>query len=353
MEGTDRQHLARRPTIHDVARRAGVTAGTASKALNGRGTLREETRQRVRTAARELDFRPNELLLSVQRGRTYTVGFVTEDLEGRFTMPLLTGIESALGEARVMVYVARLSGRPEQEREVIDALLAKRIEGLIFSRTRIDASPPVDTGAHPIPVVYVDSIVDDPATLSVIPDDYHGGTLAARHLVELGRRRIAVLAGPADWESTRLRVQAARDVLADADHPLEAHRVHFGWWTEESGYQAVASLLEADPEIDALICGNDRIARGAMDRLVRLDRRVPQDIAIVGFDNIELVVGQSHPPITSVDMNLIELGRAAVGHLLAMIAGEERSGVIRHGCSLVVRRSTVPDSVSPDAAIRT
>ena len=332
----------RRPTIHDVARRAGVTVGTASKALNGRGTLREETRERVRVAAREIDFRPNELMRSLQRGRTFTVGFVTEDPEERFTMPLLSGIESALGEARVMVYYARLTGEPEQERAVIDALLSKRIEGLIYSRTRIDAGPPVDVGAYPTPIVYVDTLVTDPDALSVIPDDAQGGALAVQHLVDQGRTRIAHLTGPADWLSTQLRVDATRRVLDGAGLPFPEQRLVYGDWTETSGYDAVARLLDREPEIDGLFAGNDRIARGAIDRLVRLGVRVPEDVAIVGFDNVRMVVEQAHPPITSVDMNLVELGRIAVRHLLAIIAGERRSGVIRVPCSLVVRESSRP-----------
>ena len=343
-------NAVRRPTIHDVARRAGVTVGTASKALNGRGTLREETRERVRTAARELDFRPNELMLSLQRGRTYTVGFVTSDLEERFSMPLLSGIESALGAARVLVYFARLTGEPEQERTVIDALLAKRIEGLVYSRTRIDAGPPVDVGPYPTPIVYVDTLVDDPAALSVIPDDRHGGTLAVCHLLDQGRTRIAHLTGPADWVSAQLRAEATRDVLADAGLAFPDHRLVFDEWTERSGFDGIARLLDRDPNIDGLFAGNDRIARGAMDRLVHLGVRVPEDIAVVGFDNIRMVVEQAHPPISSIDMNLADLGRTAVEHLLAMIAGEPRSGVIRMPCSLVVRASSVTSANGPPLA---
>ena len=339
--GGDAPAILRRPTIHDVARRAGVTVGTASKALNGRGSLREETRERVRTAAREMDFRPNELMLSLQRGRTFTVGFVTEDPEERFTMPLLSGIESALGEARVLVYFARLTGEPDQERQVIDALLSKRIEGLVYSRTRIDAGPPVSVGSYPTPVVYVDTLVTDPDSLSVIPDDFQGGRLATQHLVDQGRTRIAHLTGPGDWLSTRLRAEATRQVLAEARLDCPAHRLVFGEWTEMFGFDAIAPLLDRDPDIDALFAGNDRIARGAMDRLARLGVRVPEDIAVVGFDNLRMVVEQAHPPITSVDMNLADLGRVAVEHLLAMIAGEPRSGVIRLPCSLVVRASSV------------
>ncbi len=331
----------RRPTIHDVARRAGVTVGTASKALNGRGALREETRERVRVAAREIDFRPNELMRSLQRGRTFTVGFVTEDPEERFTMPLLSGIDTALGEARVLVYFARLTGEPEQERQVIDALLSKRIEGLIYSRTRIDAGPPVDVGSYPTPIVYVDTLVTDPDALSVIPDDAQGGGLAVQHLVDNGRSRIAHLTGPADWLSTQLRVDAMRQVLNISELPFAEHRLVYGDWTEPFGYDAIARLVDRDPEIDGLFAGNDRIARGAIDRLVRLGVRVPEDVAVVGFDNVRMVVEQAHPPITSVDMNLAEVGRIAVQHLLAIIAGERRSGVIRVPCSLVLRESSV------------
>lgn len=335
----DREAI-RRPTIHDVARRAGVTVGTASKALNGRGALREQTRERVRQAARELDFRPNELMLSLQRGRTYTVGFVAEDLEERFTMPLLAGIESAFGAARVLVYVARLDGDDTREQEVIDALLSRRIEGLVFSRTRVDVGPPVDVGSFPIPVVYVDTLVDDPEALCIIPDDAQGATLAARHLLAAGRRRFVHLAGPAHWLSTRLRLDAFRAALREAGLDLPDDHVGFADWSESWGYRGIADMVRADPAIDALFAGNDMIARGAMDRLIRMGYRIPEDVAIVGFDNMRTLVQGAHPPITSIDMNLSALGRSAAQHLLAMIEGESRSGVQRMPCSLVVRESS-------------
>lgn len=256
-------------------------------------------------------------------------------------MPLLSGIESSLGEARVLVYFARLTGEPDQERQVIDALLSKRIEGLVYSRTRIDAGPPVDVGPFPTPIVYVDTMVTDPDAFAVIPDDYQGATIAVQHLLEQGRSRIAHLTGPGDWVSTRLRAEATRQVLADAGLDFPVHRLVFGEWTEMFGHDAIARLLDRDPDIDALFAGNDRIARGAMDRMARLGVRVPEDIAVVGFDNLRMVVEQAHPPITSVDMNLADLGRVAVEHLLAMIAGEARSGVVRLPCSLVVRASSI------------
>src|SRR5579884_1135490 len=121
----------RPPTIHDVARLANVTIGTVSKALNGRGHLRPETRDRVREAAEQLGFRPNDLVHSLLRGRTYTVGLITTDSYGRFSIPVLTGIEDALGAARISVFLCNAHDDPERERGHVDALLAKHVDGII------------------------------------------------------------------------------------------------------------------------------------------------------------------------------------------------------------------------------
>ncbi|HEV2528289.1 MAG TPA: LacI family DNA-binding transcriptional regulator [Thermomicrobiales bacterium] len=331
----------RRPTIRDVAELAGVSPGTASKALSGAARLRPETTERVRRAADELDFRRNDLMLSLQRGRTYTVGFVTRDLDGRFTMPILSGLESVLDGAGYLTYIARLTGVPAQEDRVIKALLAKQIDGLIFGRVRIDPGPPIDVGKFHVPIVYANAQVTDPSAFSIIPDDAQGAREGVEHLVGMGRREIAIIGGFEDWVATGLRTGEAIAVLREHGLTVRPSRITYGDWSEDYGYHTIRRLLADDPGIDGVFCGSDHIARGVVDALRTDGYGIPGDVAVVGFDNYPGMSAYSHPPITSVDLNMETVGRLAAENLLAMIGGEHRAGPFRIPCTLVPRESTV------------
>lgn len=336
------------PTIHDVARAAGVAVGTASKALNGRGQLRAETRARVLTEAARLEFRPNDLVKSLLRGRTYTVGLLTTDYFGRFTMPLLAGIEDALGAAEILVFLCNVRDDPEREQKVIASLLAKQVDGIIVTGRRTDPRAPVNLGRSHVPIVYANTRVDDPTMVCLLPDDAQGARLAVEHLISRGRRRIAHVTGPAHWEAVQQRRDAAAGVLSHHGLALPEERLLFGEWRESWGYEAAGRLLQRDPAIDAIFCGSDTIARGVLDGLRERGRTVPDDVAVVGFDNWEIVAAAARPPLTTVDLNLHEVGRCASERLLAMLDGEYDPGTMRLPCDLVIRESS--GGTSPDGA---
>ena len=328
------------PTIHDVARAAGVAVGTASKALNGRGQLREATRERVLAEAARLEFRPNDLIKSLLRGRTFTVGLLTTDYFGRFTMPLLAGIEDALGAAEILVFLCNVRDDPERERKVVASLLAKQVDGIIVTGRRTDPRPAVNLGRSHVPIVYANTRVADAGVVCVLPNDADGGQRAASHLLDMGRRRIAHVTGPAHWEAVQQRRDAAAAVLASQGLALADERVLYGEWRESWGYEAAGRLLEVDPGIDAIFCGSDTIARGVLDGLREHGRTVPDDIAVVGFDNWEIIAGAARPPLTTVDLNLHDVGRCASERLLAMLEGEHEPGTVRLPCNLVIRESS-------------
>jgi LacI family transcriptional regulator len=331
-------------TIRDVARAAGVSVGTASKALNNRGRLRPETRERVRLEADRLGFRPNDLIKSLLRGRTYTVGLITTDYFGRFNMPVVAGIEDALGSAEILVFLCNVRDDPERERQVISALLAKKVDGIIVMGRRIDARAPIDVDPSRTPVVYAFSRVTDPEALCLLPDDAQGARLATEHLFAVGRRKLAHITGPRDREAVASRKSGMTSALAARDLDLPDSRVLYGEWTEAWGNDAVARLLAQDPDIDGIFCGSDIIARGVLDGLRERGRAVPADVAVVGFDNWEIVATQARPALTTIDMNLHDLGRAAAQRLLAKVEGQPGSGEVYLPCSLVVRASSGGDA---------
>lgn len=344
----------RTATIQDVARAAGVSVGTASKALNGQGKLRAETIGRVRTAATRLEYRPNDLMQSLLRGRTHTVGLITTD-DGRFSMPLVLGVEDALAAERISVFLCPAPHHSPvalaRERQHIDSLLAKHVEGIIVLGWKIDPRPPIDIGRARTPVLYVYTSVDQPETLCLLPDDAQGGRLATAQLLRAGRRRLAHITGPEDWGAVRLRRDAMRDLLDAHGLALPNDHVLTGPWRSRWGYEAACRLLETDPRIDGLFCGNDQLASGAIEALRERGRSVPDDVAVVGFDNWEIFAEETRPPLTTVDMRIYELGRRAGLRMLGLMKGERESGIIRLPCRLVVRASCGASSATETDAI--
>lgn len=332
---------AGRTTIADVAALAGVSVGTASKALNNRGKLREATRLRVAEAAHQLGFRPNAAARSLLTGRTYTVGLLTTDHVGRFSLPVLLGAEDALGAGEISVFLCDTRGDAIRERHHLRALASRRVDGIIVTGRRTDPRPPL---AHTpdVPVVYALAPSERASDLSVAPDEAQGARLAVEHLVAGGRTRIAHVTGPTRHHSSRVRAQAFEQALAEAGLRPAGDRVHYGEWSEPWGRQAAHQVLHAAPGCDAIFCGSDQIARGVADSLREAGRAVPEDIALVGFDNWDVMATACRPPLTTVDMDLAEIGRIAATRLLAAIEGRPRPGLEELPCRLVIRGSTDP-----------
>ncbi len=332
-----------RATIRDVAERAGVSIGTASKALNDNGRLKTETRQRVITAAQELGFRPNSLAQSLHRTRSMTVGVLSTDSFGRFAFPIIEALEERLAEQGIAIFMCNATDDPAREKQHLDQLLGKRIDGLLVTGRRLDKRPPVAVPGQSMPVIYVFSQADDAEALCLLPDDQGGAMLGVQHLIDSGRKRIAHITGPETFEAVSLRYRGYRDALAAGKLPEIDGYYCSGSWSEAWGREAIASLFDGKADVpDALFCGNDQIARGATDALRERGISVPGKVAVVGFDNWDVMTLAARPPLSSVDMNLRELGHLAGERLIAMIAGERLKGVERLPCSLVVRQSSDP-----------
>ncbi|WP_245716476.1 LacI family DNA-binding transcriptional regulator [Micromonospora humi] len=324
-------------TIRDIARVAGVSVATASKGLNGKGRMRPETRQRILDVARQLDFRPNRNASSLTTGRTYTVGLLTRDGYGRFTPPLLGGVEDALTVDTASLLLCDARRDAVRERHYLDVLAARRVDGLIVTGRATDPAPPLPRSL-PFPVLHAYTTSSDPEDSSLTVDDEHGGWLAARQLLRQGCRRIVHITGPASVLAVRERIAGARRALAEEGLELPDHLITYGAFTERAGFAAAQRLL-TDRTVDGIFCGSDQIGRGVADALGALGIRIPQDVALVGFDNWTLLAAATRPPLCSVDMNLYRLGRLAAESLLRAIDGHPEPGVRRLPCSLAVRAS--------------
>ncbi len=335
------EQATQRVTLRDIAREAGVSVATVSKALSGRKEVAEATRQRVREAAQALHFTPNPGTWHSLDRRTRTLGLLTGDLEGRLVTPILIGAEDAFGVGRNNVFLCNARGDSVREGHHVKALLDRPVDGIIVVGEQTDPRPSL--GSLPVPVVYVYAPSDDPRDLSFTPDDEEGGRLSTEHLLSLGRTRIAHITGDTRNAAAHDRVRGFDAAMATAGiEPCGS--VMFGAWTEQWGREACLTVLEQFPDVDGIVCGSDQIARGVLDMLRRHGRAVPHGVAIVGYDNWNVLTLGAEPQLSSVDANLEQLGRLAARKLFEALAGKELgAGVNRLPVSLVRRGSSVAE----------
>ena len=322
-----------RTTIHDLAKAAGVSVSTVSKALNDTGRMAEDTRARIKRIANEIGFRPNALARGLLSRRSFTIGLLTNDTYGRFSLPLMAGVSEALVDKGVSVFLCAIEDDPSLGRVHVEAMLDKQVDGIIATGKRTDRALPVDLSGLPVPVVY--AFTEGPEnSIRFASDDGQGAARAVEHLLSLGRRRLVHITGPETFIAALDRADAFRR------HAGPDAKVMHGNWTEPWGREAVLTLWESGEHPDGIFCGNDMIARGVIDGLRELGVTVPGDVSVVGFDNWEILAGQSRPPLTTIDMNLKELGRQAGLTVLALGEGQKfEPGLRKLPCTLVVRGS--------------
>lgn len=327
-------------TLSEVATRAGVSLTTASKAVNGQGRVSSQTRERVLRAARELSYTPNHIARSLISGRSGNVGLVVVDsLAHRFAMPILLGAEEALSEIDLSLTVGDARGDKAKFRAIVDRFRARKVDGILVVGDNNATTPKVNAPGRPVAYVY-----GEPAGTHVVhvPDDRAGGQAVVEHLVGGGRRRIAMITGPAQGRAVVERALGVRQALAEHGLALVSPAVHTQW-SQRSGRLAARALLRETPDVDAVVCGSDQLAAGVSTALREAGRRIPDDVAVTGYDNWPVFALEADPPLTTVDMNLEELGAAAVRDLFGLIDGKPVGrGVRLHASTLVVRESTGP-----------
>lgn len=328
-------------TLREVAEAAGVSVATASKALSGRHPVRATTREKVEQAAARLGFRPNVLARDLASGRTGTIGLITNDLDGRFSIPILMGAEDAFGEGQLNILLSDARGDAFRERHHLERMLDRRVDGLLMVGSRTDPRPRVAVDL-PVPVVYVYAPADSPADASVAADNVVAGRLVTEHLLDLGRRHIAHIGGDLTYAAARDRLEGIEGRLAAEGLGLSGPPMKFGTWTEEWGRARMDAILDGAPEVDAVICASDQIARGALDALRDRRIQVPDQVAVASFDNWEIFATGSRPQLTSLDMRFQEMGRLAARYLFDAIDGRPHSGLTLVAGHLVVRGSSVP-----------
>jgi LacI family transcriptional regulator len=334
------KHSSNNVTVRDVAKLAAVSPATVSKVLNAKGYVSEESKARVLDAIEKLGFRPNTIARSLKKNSTLTIGLITDDLEGVFTMSMMRGVEEVASQQGFSVFLCNSYGQMEREKQHLEVLLAKQVEGVILLsgyRVRERSAPSLPLGS--LPIVYLYQYTHDISVPCVIPDDRGGGYSAALHLIRAGRKRIGMLNGPPKYEVTHQRLQGYREALEEAGLPYDPGLVRVGKWHEQSGYQLARELMQLPLPPDAIFCASDSIAVGALDALHELRVKVPDDVALVGFDNRHFSQYQ-RPPLTTIALPLVEMGRLASQLILSAIRHDEPENIIHNvPCELIQRQS--------------
>ena len=247
------------------------------------------------------------------------------------------GAESEIGREDSTVLLSNSDGEPTRQARQLQSLLERRVDGLIIVDEWMEERAPIPVRGS-TPVVYVFGASSNPEDISVVPDVHEGGRLAASHLIEIGRRNLAHIGGEIGAFSADQRAAGFHEALREADLYRGYRYSLRGDYSEQWGWEATGRLLAEGANVDAIFAGNDQIARGAVDRLQMEGRSVPEDVAVIGYDNWEVLSLQGRLPITTIDMRLDILGAEAVRQLY----GEERvTGKILVSPGLVRRASTM------------
>ena len=334
-------------TMKDVARAAGVSVATVSHVINSTRFVSTELAERVNAAMTELGYTPNGTARSLRVRRTNTIGLVVPDNSNPFFAELARLVEEDGFRAGYTTILGNSTEQPVRERQYVETLLSKRVDGLILAPTRHDNGGLQRlVRAARIPIVFVDRDVDVPGVDKVLYDTENGGYAAGRHLLELGHERIACIAGPSELSSVRARATGLRRALDEAGIELRSDWVAEADLQYAGGREATARLLAADDGFTAVFAANDLMAVGAIRELTARGIRVPDDVSVVGFDDAPLAVMVS-PTLTTVRQPLAEMATIAVSLLLARVEDGDRPLERRViPTELLVRESTtvVPSS---------
>lgn len=327
----------RQPVMADVARLAGVSHQTVSRVLNDNPHVRQETRERVLEAIRELDYRPNPAARTLVTRRSQTLGVVSFDTTLYGPASMLYGIEQAARSAGYFVSIASLRSLDELSvQEAVDRLRDQAVEGVMVIAPQTSAVGALSNARSAVPVVAVGSGAQSRVP-GVAVDNEAGGGAATRYLLDLGHRTVHHVAGPASWLDAQARQAGWRAALVQAGAPVPG--VLAGDWSASSGYFAGLQLLK-DPDVTAVFCANDHMALGVLRALNEAGRAIPGDISVVGFDDIP-ESSYFTPPLTTVRQDFGELGRCGLRLLLDAMTHESAPvGRVLIAPGLVMRSST-------------
>ncbi len=310
-------------TIRDVAERAGVSVATVSHVINGTRKVAPETAERVRRAMEELDYHPNAVARSLRTRKTQVIGVVVSDITNPFFATLVRGAEDAALEAGYSIFVCNSDETLEKENRYVQVLRRRRVDGMLLAPVGGGENPAVRKLARQgVPFVFVDRRAPGVEADAVLSDNVGGAYLATKHLIERGHERIGIVLGIRGATTSEERLAGYRRALEEAGIPLAEELVVWGGYRVEGGRRATAKLLSLTPPPTAIFSTNNLMTVGVLQELFARGVRIPDQVAVVGFDDLEWAE-MANPPLTAVAQRPHEIGYRAVRLLLDRLGAEE------------------------------
>ncbi|HEY1257087.1 MAG TPA: LacI family DNA-binding transcriptional regulator [Terracidiphilus sp.] len=339
----DKRRSARNPAhmdIHTVAKRAGVSIATVSRTINHVPTVNAKMAKRVWDAIKELNYLPNTQARALVSGRSRLLGLIVSEITNPFFPELIQGFEDVAVEHGYEILISSTNYDPERMKRCIRRMVERKTEGVAVMTFGIEEPLLEQLAERKVPLVFVDVGPDRPGISLLRVDYHHGIRQGVQHLAALGHREIAFVAGPLRLHSAQSRLAAFRRAVEECGITIDLSRIVEGDHTMEGGKAAAEKLLTGEELPTAIMCSNDVTAIGVLHAAYRKGMRVPDDLSIIGFDNIHLTQ-MTIPPLTTIQMSCFELARAAVMALKAHVEGSpkaKREHLIE--TQLVVREST-------------
>lgn len=323
-------------TLQEVADAAGVSPATVSRFLNGTAKVAEDKRKVIERIIEEMNYKPNRLAQSLKMGSTRTIGVLTQSLESGYFNKTMTGIEDVMKAAGYALLIMSGHWHADEEAERVELLIGRRVDGVvILTGNMTDAQ--ILTFSKRVPIVAFGRKLEGERAIGFCLDNYEAACAAMELLIEQGHRRVAFISGPDDQEDARARLAGYRDTLARHKIEVDPNLVVAGDFQESGGLLAVDQLLASNQRFTAIFASNDLTAYGARLALYRRSIRVPDDISIIGFDDLHSSM-YTTPPLTTVRQPLYEVGTCIANMLLPML-GQQGAPIDIPTLSLMVRES--------------
>ena len=312
------------PTIRDVAKRAGVAPITVSRAINRSGPVSEETRKRVESAIDELGYVPNRVATSLRSNRTHLVALILSDITNTFWVEIMRGIEDTVTKRGFHMILGNSDDSAVKEEELLRSLAERRVDGFILRPADTQGKSVKLAQSYGIPIVILDYALPD-VKVDIVRGDSEGGAYQlTKLLLDLGHRRIAILSGPRRASTATMRVDGYRRALEEVGVEVGPGWIYYGDFTLESGHRMTEQALALAPRPTALLAANNRIAFGMLRALRDAGLRVPEDISVVGFDELPIEAAE-HPFLTVAEQSPNDIGRRAAELLLSRVSGQAPS----------------------------
>ena len=336
----------RQITIYDIAKEANVSVATVSRVLNGTAPVRKSTREKVEALIQNYNFQPNGMARSLLKNETGIIGLIVPDLTNPFYPEVFAGAEHAAHQLGYTFLLSNSIGDYAKESDYLHLMREKRVDGILFMGGRVNLkqcephlAQELEQVASVVPTVLVNGAIRNSSLVSVLTDEGAGTALAVQHLIELGHRDIAFLGGESHMSTAAIKLRAYRKVLKDAGLKLLPEWQLLDSFSIDSGKRQMKQLLSLTNRPTAVVCVNDYNAIGAIKAAVEGGLNVPEDISVVGFDDIPLA-HHFIPELTTVSQQANDLGQTAVEILKLMMEGQKVKKQYMLEPHLVVRQST-------------